>query len=113
MTMDLATAVREHCDLFNECVRSGEWKPFAETFTEDAEMVFVGVPFGPTVGRTATLAAYTKARPSEELTPGAVTPLAADTVQVEFTTASGKPGGMTVTWRGDLVARTEITLQGG
>jgi hypothetical protein len=111
MTTDLVTAVREHCELFNRCVRSGDWGPFAETFTEDAEMVFVDVPFGPAVGRAAILAAYTQAPPREELTLGDMTPVDADTVRVEFTTESGQPGGMIVTWRGHLVARTEITLK--
>ena len=113
MTTHLVTAVQEHCDLFNQCVRSGDWRPFVETFTEDAEMVFVGVPSGPTVGRPAILAVYTKVPPREELILKDVTPMGADTVQVEFTTASGQPGEMTVTWRQVLVARTEITFRRG
>ncbi|HEX6074151.1 MAG TPA: nuclear transport factor 2 family protein [Micromonosporaceae bacterium] len=110
MITELATAVRDHCELFNNCVRSGDWRPFAETFTEDAEMVFVGVPFGPVVGRPAILAAYTKAPPREELVIGDMAPVDDDTIKVDFTTTSGKPGGMIVTWRGDQVARTEISM---
>ena len=51
----------------NECVRSGDWTPLAEWFTEDAELAFEGVPVGPFSGRRAIAAAYAAQPPDDEV----------------------------------------------
>ncbi len=51
----------------NECVRTGDWEPFADWFTEDAELVFEGVPVGPFNGRKAIASAYDAQPPDDEV----------------------------------------------
>ena len=40
-----------HVDRFNQAVRTGDWEPMMEHFTENAELRFEGVPAGPFEGR--------------------------------------------------------------
>jgi hypothetical protein len=51
----------------NECVRTGDWGPLAEWFTDDAELAFQGVPVGPFSGRLAIAAAYDSRPPDDEV----------------------------------------------
>jgi steroid Delta-isomerase len=51
----------------NECVRTGDWEPLAEWFTEDAELAFEGVPVGPFNGREAIAAAYDAQPPDDQV----------------------------------------------
>ena len=60
--------VEGHVTAFAEAVATGAWEAFAERFADDAEMVFVGVPAGPFVGREAIAAAYVADPPAEPLT---------------------------------------------
>ena len=50
--------VERHVAAFGDAVAAGGWEAFSQRFAEDAEMVFVGVPAGPFVGRAAIAAAY-------------------------------------------------------
>jgi steroid delta-isomerase len=56
-----------HVERLNAGVRSGDWEPMLETFTDDAEMEFHGVPFGPFVGKRAIAQAYAQQPPDDEL----------------------------------------------
>ena len=60
--------VDDHVTAFGVAVATGAWEAFAERFADDAEMVFVGVPAGPFVGREAIAAAYAADPPAEPLT---------------------------------------------
>ena len=51
----------------NECVRTGDWEPLREWFTEDAELAFEGVPVGPFAGRDEIAAAYRERPPDDEV----------------------------------------------
>ena len=62
-----AERVARHVDAFAAAVASGDWEGFAQRFAEDAEMVFVGVPAGPFVGRAAIAAAYAADPPDEPM----------------------------------------------
>ena len=57
----------EHVDRFNAGVRSGDFAPMLELFTDDAELVFEGVPVGPFHGREAIAAAYRERPPDDEI----------------------------------------------
>jgi steroid delta-isomerase len=59
--------VRRHVRLFNDGVRTGDFTPMIEGFTEDAELIFVGVPAGPYRGRPAIEAAYRETPPDDEI----------------------------------------------
>jgi steroid delta-isomerase len=57
----------DHVTAFNHGVRTGDWAPMLERFSDDAEMEFVGVPVGPFHGRDAIAEAYRRQPPDDEL----------------------------------------------
>jgi len=57
----------EHVERFNGGIRSGDWAPMLELFTDEAELVFVGPPVGPFHGREAIAAAYDAQPPDDEI----------------------------------------------
>ena len=68
--LDVPAAVgllHDYVMVHNDCVRTGDWKPLAEWFTEDAELAFEGVPVGPFNGRQAIAAAYDAQPPDDEV----------------------------------------------
>ena len=68
--LDVPAAVgllHDYVMVHNECVRTGDWQPLAEWFTEDAQLAFDGVPVGPFDGREAIAAAYDARPPDDEV----------------------------------------------
>ena len=59
--------LERHGRLFNEGIWTGDWGPMLEHFTDDAELVFRGVPIGPFRGREAIAAAYRERPPDDEI----------------------------------------------
>jgi RimJ/RimL family protein N-acetyltransferase len=59
--------LHDYVMVHNECVRTGDWEPLAEWFTEDAKLTFEGVPVGPFEGREAIAAAYRNRPPDDEV----------------------------------------------
>jgi drug/metabolite transporter (DMT)-like permease len=59
--------LRDHVERFNAGVRSGDWQPMVESFDDNAEMEFRGIPVGPFVGKDAIAAAYREQPPDDEL----------------------------------------------
>jgi RimJ/RimL family protein N-acetyltransferase len=59
--------LHDYVMVHNECVRTGDWQPLAEWFTEHAQLVFKGVPVGPFEGREAIAAAYDTQPPDDEV----------------------------------------------
>jgi RimJ/RimL family protein N-acetyltransferase len=57
----------EHVERFNAGVRTGDFEPMLELFTEDAELAFEGVPIGPFTGREAIAAAYRERPPDDTI----------------------------------------------
>jgi steroid Delta-isomerase len=57
----------DHVERFNEGVRSGDFGPMVDAFTEDAELRFEGVPAGPFAGREAIAQAYREQPPDDEV----------------------------------------------
>ena len=57
----------DHVARFNAGVRSGDFGPMVEGFTDDAELVFEGIPVGPFRGRAAIAAAYRDQPPDDEI----------------------------------------------
>jgi hypothetical protein len=57
----------DYVERFNIGVRSGDWEPMLELLAPDAELEFVGIPFGPFVGRDAIGEAYRVQPPDDEL----------------------------------------------
>jgi len=59
--------LHDYVMVHNECVRTGDWQPLAEWFTEGAQLAFEGVPVGPFDGREAIAAAYDVRPPDDEV----------------------------------------------
>src|SRR6188474_2452149 len=57
----------EHVTRFNEGVRTGDYERMLAAFTDDAELVFEGVPVGPFAGRDAIAEAYRQQPPDDEV----------------------------------------------
>jgi len=106
---DLIAAVERHCELFNDCVRTGDWAPFMATFADDARMSFANQPVGPFVGRDQIAVAYAEQPPTDTLTLEAVEALDPDTAHVQFAwDNTGQPGEMLVRWREGQVASVDV-----
>jgi steroid Delta-isomerase len=56
-----------HVARFNAGVRDGDFGPMVDGFTDDAELVFEGIPVGPFRGREAIAAAYRMQPPDDEI----------------------------------------------
>ncbi|HTW21394.1 MAG TPA: nuclear transport factor 2 family protein [Mycobacteriales bacterium] len=98
-----------HVAAFNACVRSDDWASFADRFTPDATMRFVGVPVGPFIGREQIAAGYLAQPPTDTLTVTRSVS-AGDIDEVWFDWDSGGSGAMTIRWTGDLVAELTVTF---
>src|SRR3954468_18711972 len=108
---DLTAAVERHCELFNDCVRTGDWAPFTATFAEDARMAFTDVPMGPFVGREQIAVAYAEQPPTDTMTLEAVETLDERTARVHFAwDESGDDGTMVLVWHDGKVAALEVTF---
>lgn len=59
--------VRRHVRRFNDGVRTGDFSAMLEGFSEDAELLFEGVPAGPFFGRSAISEAYRSRPPDDEI----------------------------------------------
>ena len=57
----------DHVQRFNEGIRSGDFGPMVDAFTDDAELRFEGVPVGPFAGREEIAAAYRDQPPDDEV----------------------------------------------
>jgi steroid Delta-isomerase len=60
-------SLQKHVERFNAGVRSGDFGPMVAAFSEDAELVFEGIPVGPFAGREAIAAAYAEQPPDDEI----------------------------------------------
>lgn len=101
--------VVRHVDAFNEAVRNGDWAHFAERFSDDALLDFVGVAAGPFRGRDAIAAAYDEQPPTDTLVPTEVAPDGVADV-CRFRWSTGGSGRMRLLWRGDLVAELVVSF---
>jgi ketosteroid isomerase-like protein len=101
--------LRKHEELFNHGVRTGDFAPMLEHFSDDAELVFVGVPIGPFHGKDEIARAYAEQPPDDELE---VTGMRVDGDEAVCTFAwrRGGNGTITVTRRDGRIARLVVTV---
>jgi ketosteroid isomerase-like protein len=106
---EVPARIAQHAAAFNAAVQSGDWRSFADRFTQDATMRFIGVPAGPFVGRAAIAQAYAEQPPTDRLTIRDVDSTGAvDTAF--FAWSAGGGGAMRLTWEGPLVASLDVTF---
>ena len=99
----------EHVAAFNHSVRSGDWAAFADRFTPDATMRFVGIPVDPFTGREAIAAGYASQPPSDMLTVSRAVSCG-DVDELWFAWDNGGTGTMTLRWSGDLIDELTVTF---
>jgi hypothetical protein len=107
------TLLERHVELFNQSVRSGDFAPMLEQFTEDAELVFEGVPAGPFHGTAAIAAAYASNPPDDEIDvlsseqeDGTIV------ARYAWRADDGRPAGrMIFTTRAEQIARLVVTFE--
>ena len=100
--------LEDHAARFNAAVRSGEWEPFVETFSDDGVLEFVDVPVGPFRGRDEIAAAYAAQPPDDELDVLEVTREDGGVVLERFAWRRGGTGTMRITLDGDRIARLVV-----
>ena len=105
----LSQRAADHVAAFNRSVRSGDWASFADRFTPDATMRFVGASAGPFSGREAIAAGYASQPPSDTLTISRVVSRG-DVDELWFAWDNGGAGTMTMRWSADLVAELTVAF---
>jgi ketosteroid isomerase-like protein len=106
------TLLERHVELFNEAIRTGDFGPMLAHFTEDAELVFEGVPVGPFVGKKAIAEAYAANPPDDEVDILSVED-SADPIVAHYAWRADEgreSGRMIITPRGDEIARLVVTF---
>ena len=104
--------LERHVARFNDAVRTGDFAPMLEQFTDDAELVFEGVPVGPFVGRQAIAAAYAANPPDDAVEILSVEdseePIVA---HYAWRADEGREAGrMIISTRGDQIAKLVVTF---
>lgn|SRR5690554_4031516 len=99
--------VDRHLEAFNEAVRTGDWPRFAQRFSEDAEMRFVGVPVGPFAGRDEIEGGYLADPPDDTISRTAEPRWEGDEQVVPFQwDGTGQTGTMRFVWSSDGLVRS-------
>jgi len=105
--------LHDYVGVHNECVRTGDWGPLPEWFTEDAELMFEGTTIGPFRGAGEIAAAY-RERPPDDV----VLTFRVDENGVDVVTRYGwlrEPakvaGEMVLTPAGDRIARLVVATR--
>ena len=107
------TLLARHVELFNQGVRSGDFAPMLEQFTDDAELVFEGVPAGPFRGKATIAAAYVSNPPDDEVDVLSSEQADDGTIVAKYAwhAEGGRPAGrMILTPRGEEIARLVVTF---
>jgi hypothetical protein len=109
-------ALDDHVARFDRGVRIGDFTAMFERFTDDAEMVFEGVPVGPFHGREAIAAAYREQPPDDELLIIDVPEISDREVVARYAWARDPhtvAGELRLQRRGDLIERLVVTFVAG
>jgi steroid Delta-isomerase len=97
----------------NAAVRGGDWREFADWFTDDAEVRFEGVPVGPFRGRDTIRRAYEEHPPDDEVEIRAVRAEGGSTIADYGWARDGgvRAGELRVAWDGDRISELVITIE--
>jgi RimJ/RimL family protein N-acetyltransferase len=106
--------LHDYVMVHNECVRTGDWEPLGDWFTDDAELAFDGVPVGPFKGRDEIARAYRERPPDDEVVVFGVESERDQVVaRYGWLREPGRVAGrMLVTPRGGKIAKLVVTFGG-
>jgi cysteine desulfurase/selenocysteine lyase len=105
--------LEDHVERFNAGIETGDFGRMVERFTEDAELVFEGVPVGPFTGRQAIADAYRDQPPDDKVAVVSATERADGTIVTRYgwlRDGGREAGEMRITRRGDRIARLVVTF---
>jgi steroid delta-isomerase len=108
------TLLERHVELFNQGVRSGDFAPMLEQFSDDAELAFEGVSAGPFYGKEAIAAAYASNPPDDKVDVLSSEQAEDGTIVARYAWCAdgGRPAGrMILTQRGEQIARLVVTFE--
>ena len=111
--MDLAAELADHCERFNRGVITGNYDDMLKHLDEEVELIFVGVPAGPFVGRDAVTHAYRVSPPDDQIVLLATRVLSDTTVEGDYAWLSNtsiKAGELRLTVHDRLVTRVVVTF---
>jgi steroid Delta-isomerase len=106
------TLLERHVELFNQGIRTGDFAPMLAQFTDDAELVFEGVPVGPFAGKQAIAEAYAANPPDDEVEILSVEK-SEEPIVAHYAwraDAGRKAGRMIISSRGDAIAKLVVTF---
>jgi hypothetical protein len=103
----------DHVERFNHGIRTGDFGPMLAAFTDDAELVFEGVPVGPFVGREAIAEAYRRQPPDDEVRLLGPARAEGDALVADYAWAreGTQAGRMILTPQGGEIARLVVTFE--
>jgi steroid Delta-isomerase len=107
---DLRGLLERHVELFNEAVRTGDYGPFLETFSERAVMRFDNVPMGPFNGLPEIAEAYATEPPTDTMALTAMEEIGGDGVRALFEWDAGGTGQLFLRWDDEKVVELAITF---
>jgi cysteine desulfurase / selenocysteine lyase len=103
--------IEAHVERFNAGVRSGDFGPMVSAFSDDARLVFEGVPAGPFEGRAAIDAAYRQMPPDDEIDVVSIDEPDEGTVVARYAwKATGARGTMTLTHAADTITGLTVAF---
>jgi hypothetical protein len=111
---ELSSLFEDHVRLFNEGVRGGNFEPMVAGFAPDAEMVFVGVPVGPFLGRAAIAEAYGSQPPTDEMIVLDVSEPGSQELEARYAWSASpetQAGRLRCTFAGRSIAKLVVTFQ--
>jgi ketosteroid isomerase-like protein len=97
----------------NEAVRSGDWRRFADWFTDNAEVRFEGAAVGPFRGRDQIRRAYEDRPPDDEVEVRAVRQEGDRTIADYGWAGDGgvRAGDLRFSWEGERISELVITFE--
>jgi steroid Delta-isomerase len=107
---DLRTLLERHVELFNEAVRTGDYGPYLDTFSERAVMRFDDVPLGPFQGLTEIADAYATQPPTDTMALIHMEEVGPDGVRATFEWDAGGTGRMLLRWHAEKLVELEIVF---
>jgi hypothetical protein len=102
--------LERHVELYNEAVRTGDYRPFLETFAESAVMRFDDVPLGPYRGRTEIAEAYATQPATDTMALIDMEKIGGDGVRASFEWDAGGTGQMFLRWDSDRLVELAIAF---
>lgn len=107
---DLRALLERHVELFNEAVRTGDYRSLLKTFAPTAVMRFADVPIGPFVGLSEIADAYASQPPTDTIALIDMQPVGSDAVKASFEWDAGGTGEMFLRWDRGLLVELEATF---